>query len=208
MEFIDPQSFENLIQHRRTIGPKLFNKETPDHDAVIEAIGIARHAPNHHRTEPCRFYLLDAPRIKRVGELFGEQVRGTNPTAESIARGEKKTKEWGTAPGLLVVTQYTPRDSKLVQNKPEVIKEDYATCCCILQNLCLLLHNKGIGSKWSTGPVWEHPEFAEVVGLQDSVPDEEVVGLIFYGNHNEEPSVRDLSALGSSLINYRAGNYS
>ena len=203
MEFIDPKQFENLIQYRRTIGPKLFNRQAPDHDTVVEAINIARHAPNHHRTEPCRFYLLDAPRIQRLGELFGEQVRGVEPTTESIARGEKKTKEWGTAPGLLVVTQYTPRDSKLVQNKPEVVKEDYATCCCILQNLCLLLYNKGIGTKWSTGPVWEHPEFAEVVGLQYPAPDEEVVGLIFCGLHNEPPTLRELSPQEDALINYR-----
>lgn len=203
MEFIDPLHLENIIQHRRTIGPKLFTPETPDHNVVVDAINIARHAPNHHRTEPCRFYLLDADRIKRVGQMFGEQVRGTEPTPDSIARGEKKTKEWGTAPGLLVVTQYTPRDSILVQNKPEVIKEDYATCCCILQNLSLILHNKGIGTKWSTGPVWEHPDFAAVVGLQYSAPDEEVVGLIFYGNHKEEPSIRSLTALDVSLINYR-----
>ena len=107
---------------------------------------------------------------------------------------------------MLIVTQFTPRNSTLVQNKPEVIKEDYATCCCILQNLLLLLHNQGIGAKWSTGPVWDHPEFANTVGLHHGSPDEEVVGLIFYGRHEESETLRPLVPIENSLINYRKDN--
>jgi len=203
MPDLSQHQLAELIRFRRTIAPKKFTEEAPDHDAVIEAIEIARNAPNHHRTEPCRFYLLDAERIQRVGELYGELVQGDQPTEESLARGQKKAKEWGSAPGLLIVTQFTPRDSALVQNKPAVVKEDYATCCCILQNLLLLLESQDIAAKWSTGPVWEHPLFRETVGILNPPPDEEVVALIFYGKHGEEPMVRELAPLDDSLINYR-----
>lgn len=203
MADISQHQLADLIRYRRTIAPKKFTDEDPDHDAVIEAIEIARNAPNHHRTEPCRFYLLDAPRIRRVGELYGELVQGDEPTEESRARGQKKAKEWGSAPGLLIVTQCTPRASALVQNKPTVVKEDYATCCCIVQNLLLLLENLDIAAKWSTGPVWEHPLFRETVGILNSPSDEEVMALIFYGKHEEEPSVRELIPLEESLMNHR-----
>jgi nitroreductase len=203
MTDIAQHSLAEMMRLRRTIAPKKFTDEDPDHDAVIQAIEVARYAPNHHRTEPCRFYLLDVPRIQRVGELYGELVQGIEPTEESRARGQKKAKEWGSAPGLLVVTQFTPRDSALVVNKPAVIKEDYATCCCIVQNLLLLLESQNIAAKWSTGPVWEHPHFQETVGIPHTAPDEEVVALIFYGKHQEEPTVRELAPLGDSLMNYR-----
>ena len=170
---------------------------------VANCIDIARNAPNHHRTEPCRFYLLDEERIREVGRQFGEVVKGAKPTPESTAKGEKKTKEWGSAPGLLVVTQYTPRDSILVKNKPEVVKEDYATCSCIVQNLLLLLENAGIATKWSTGAVWSHPDFRQTVGIPNEAPDEEVVALLFYGKYGGDVSFRELSPLGEALVNYR-----
>lgn len=202
---MNASNLTKLIRYRRTVAPKNYTEENPDHDLVAECIDLARNAPNHHRTEPCRFYLLDEKRIREVGRLFGEQVRGSEPTPESIARSEKKTKEWGGAPGLLVVTQYTDRSCTLVRNKPEVIKEDYATCCCIVQNLLLLLEEQGIATKWSTGPVWEHPEFRDVVGIPNSPPDEEVVALLFYGMSGSPKTVRELSGLEKTLVNYRAG---
>jgi len=195
----------DLIRYRRTVAPKLFDDAPPDHAVVAECIDIARNAPNHHRTEPCRFYLLDRERIREVGRLFGEQVRGAEPTPESIARGQKKTKEWGGAQGLLVVTQYTDRASTLVRNKSEVVREDYATCCCIVQNLLLLLESHGISTKWSTGPVWEHEEFREAVGLLHGSPDEEVVALLFYGRSRQPRTQRELSPLEVTLVNYRGG---
>ena len=107
----------------------------------------------------------------------------------------KRLRKWGGAPGLLVVTQYTDRACTLVRNKPEVIKEDYATCCCIVQNLLLLLEEQGIATKWSTGPVWEHPEFRDVVGIPHPPPDEEVVALLFYGMSGSPKTIRELSGL-------------
>ncbi len=194
-----------LILHRRTISPKHYSEEVPTPNDVIEAIDIARNAPNHHRTEPCRFYLLDKARIREIGRLFGEVVRGDNPTPELQTRGDSKAKQWGAAPGLLVVTQFTPRASFLVENKPEVVREDYATCCCIVQNLLLLFENAGISAKWSTGPVWEHPSFRKVVGIQQPAPDEEVVALVFYGKSDLPGKVRPLSGLDEILVNHCQG---
>ena len=37
----------------------------PDPQIIRESIELARHAPNHHRTEPARFYLLDSVRIQK-----------------------------------------------------------------------------------------------------------------------------------------------
>ena len=190
------------ILHRRTTAPKNFKHEVPDHGFVAKAIDIARNAPNHRRTEPCRFYLLDTARIREIGQLFGELVCGAEPTNESRARGSKKKIEWASSPGLLVVTQFTDRSSVLVQHNPEVVREDYATCCCIVQNILLLLEEANISSKWSTGPVWKHPRFREVVGISHAPPNEEVVALVFYGKSEFPKEVRQLSSLSRSLVNY------
>jgi nitroreductase len=180
--FVPQNDLERLIADRRTSKPSWFNQQEPDHAAVRHAIDIARKAPNHHRTEPARFYLLDKSRIKEVGRLFGEIVAGDDPDELLAERAEKKTKEWGSSPGLVVVTCFTDPSSELVSNKPAVIEEDYGTCACICQNLLLLLHNLGIAAKWSTGPVWKHPDFRNVVGIPHVPTEERVVALIFYGH--------------------------
>jgi nitroreductase len=41
-------------------------------------------------------------------------------------------------------------------------REDFAACCCAVQNICLSLHAQGIGTKWTTGPVNFHPQFRQV----------------------------------------------
>ena len=80
-----------------------------------ELIDTARHAPNHHRTEPARFYLLDAIRIQKVGQLFGEVIRAEGPDDSLIKKAQKKSKEWGAAPGLIVVTCHSDPSFILAQ---------------------------------------------------------------------------------------------
>ena len=183
--FVPQNDLERLISSRRTSKPSWFNDQEPDHAAVRNAIDVARKAPNHHRTEPARFYLLDKSRIQEVGRLFGEIVAGDSPDEFLSERAAKKTEEWGSSPGLIVVTCFTDHSSELVASKPAVIEEDYATCACICQNLLLLLHNLGFAAKWSTGPAWKHPDFRKVVGIPNAPPDERVIALIFYG-HTEK----------------------
>jgi len=187
----------HLILERRTRKPKNF-KEAPPSSQVTQLIDIARHAPNHHRTQPPRFYLLDSQKIEQVARLFGEVVQGDKSSPALIERGKKKEQEWSMAPGLLIVTCQTDKDSELVRLNPDVVEEDYATCCCICQNLLLLFEAEGIATKWSTGKVWEHPEFADCVGITEPSM-ERVVALLFYGYSNDKIPNRSLANLSEHL---------
>ena len=194
---------QELILRRRTSKPGKFTDRVPDPSLVRELIETGRHAPNHHRTEPARFYLLDRERIKEVGRLFGEVVAGDGSEQALIERGKKKALEWGSSPGLLIVTCHTDLNSELARNKPTVIEENYATCSCICQNLLLLFENEGISSKWSTGPVFEHPEFTDAIGMQS--PDcEQVVALLFYGYSETTLPERPYLPIESHLRDYTA----
>lgn len=190
-------ALSQLIVGRRTRKPKNFKgAPTPNH--VKKLIDIARHAPNHHRTQPARFYLLDSNKIKQVARLFGEVVQGDKSSPALVERGKKKEHEWSLAPGLLIVTCHTDKDSELVRLNPDVVEEDYATCCCICQNLLLLFEAEGIAAKWSTGKVWEHPEFANCVGITKPSM-ERVVALLFYGYSDEKIPNRSLANLSEHL---------
>ena len=175
----------DLIKSRRTRKPVFFNPQPPSPILIKELIECARYAPNHHRTEPARFYLMNSSQIKLLGKLFGEVLAGDKSQKDFIEKGKRKEKEWGNSPGILIVTCDTDPNGVLAKKKPELNKEDYATCCCILQNLLLLLEAEGISAKWSTGPVWNHSEFNQTVGIE-SPQTESVVALLFYGYSDQQ----------------------
>ena len=91
---------------------------------------------------------------------------------------EKKFKRWMQIPGWLVVTCQRSDDEALYQ-------EDYAACCCVIQNLMLYLWSQEIGTKWSTGPVVRDERFYDLVWINPVF--EHIVGLIWYGYPAEIP---------------------
>ena len=198
---MNTRQLKEVILRRRTRKPASFSSTAPSRKKIIELIEVSRHAPNHHRTEPARFYLLDQPAIRKVGALFGEVVSGDGTDPAFIKKGEVKARQWGNSPGLLVVTCFTDQQSELVRKNPAVVQEDYATCSCICQNLLLLMEADGIACKWSTGPVWEHPEFAGAVNMQNP-QSEQVVALLFYGYSDQRVSPRPLTPLADHLIDH------
>lgn len=168
------QSFETrelrdlaeVIRARRTIN--LFLQTPVPPKLVRDAIETAVWAPNHHVTEPWKFYLLGAQTISRCIEL----VRAIITEKKDAKAADFKAKSWSARPGCLVVTCRRSADERRQQ-------EDYAACSAAVQNLLLFLWKAGVGSKWTTGIITRDPGFFDIIGAE---PDEEmVVGLIWYG---------------------------
>ena len=82
-------NLSKLMISRRTCKPKNFQGAPPPKE-IETLLEIARHAPNHHRTQPARFYLLNSQRIEKVGQLFGEVVRGDGSSKALIEKGNRK----------------------------------------------------------------------------------------------------------------------
>ena len=89
-----------LIKKRRTRKPIYFDAKVPS-ETLSTLIDVARNAPNHHRTEPARFYILDCERIRKVGKLFKEVISGDSIDPALVEKGLRKEKEWGNSTGLL-----------------------------------------------------------------------------------------------------------
>lgn len=155
-----------IVRGRRTIND--FREEQPPRERVLEAIELARWAPNHKHTEPWRFHLLGPESIASIVDLNARLVaEKKGPEA-----GESKRKRWAAVPGWLVVT--CDRSSDLLRER-----EDYAACCCAIQNLQLGLWSHGIGVKWTTGDVTRHTDFATLLGIDPA--ERCIVGLLWYG---------------------------
>lgn len=195
------QRFQDLLLTRRTVND--FEPVLPDdwEQNLEEAIVAATFAPNHKRTEPWRFHLLGPDSVKRVCELNAELVTAKKGTEA----GAKKLERWLAMPGWLVVTQVMVEDSdddsetssSPWDNPTGVTREDYAACCCAVQNLCLSLHANDIGTKWTTGPVNFDDGFAEAAGLS---PEEVVVGTIWFGTAKAKPPSAPKKKLGLDQV--------
>ncbi|MEN9728319.1 MAG: putative nitroreductase YdjA [Pseudomonadota bacterium] len=177
--------FAALLKGRRTIHE--FTPEAVPEAPVLEALELACWVPNHHRTEPWRFYLLGEVARARVIDLNTELVRAS----KGDAAAEAKRRRWNAMSGWLVLTCQLHEDSARE-------REDYAACCCAAQNLALGLWSQGIGLKWGTGKVIRTPGFLDIIGADPK--QEFAVGLFWYGYPAEVPQqarrpVRELTRI-------------
>lgn len=154
------------IRSRRTTN--LFLKQKVSKQLVLDAIELARWAPNHHLTEPWHFYLL-GDEMKAASVELTRTIVTERKNAEI---GEHKAKTAAAVPGWLLVT-CSKTDDELTQ------REDYASCCCAVQNLLLYLSEAGVASKWSTGPITRDQRFFDLLGIDSAK--EFVVSMIWYG---------------------------
>ena len=160
------RAFEETLRGRRTIN--LYLQLPVPEQLVLDAIESATWAPNHHVTEPWRFYLLGENTRGQCVEL----IRETTTAKKGEKAGNFKAGSWAEKPGWLVVT-CRRSDDELLQ------KEDYGACCAAVQNFLLHLWKAGVGSKWTSGDITRDERFLDIVGIDAS--DEFVVGLIWYG---------------------------
>lgn len=169
------------IRARRTVN--LFLKQPVSRKLILDAIEVARWAPNHHVTEPWHFYLLGKEAIAKSVEL----TRVIVTERKGKKKGDFKAEAAAERPGWLVVT-CKKSDDELKQ------QEDYASCCCAIQNLMLYLSEAGLASKWSTGPITRDERFFSLLGIDAST--DFIAGLIFYGYPKITPQQKRLDVSG------------
>ena len=166
LRHVDPEALAELMRQRRTI--TLFDEKEVPQELVMRALDVARWAPNHHVTEPWRFYLLGPAGRERMIDL----VRQVATEKKGAKAGEFKAQSAAEIPGWIIVTCQRSSD-------PVRQREDYAACACAIQNFSLYLWQAGVGSKWSTGSVMEAPGLAAVAGYDPEF--EDAIAIVRYG---------------------------
>ena len=163
-----------LISGRRTIHQ--FKEGLKPEEKLKEAIDLAKWAPNHHLTEPWHFYLLGEETVNAVIELNSEIVRETKDEEAAMA----KERRWRKMPGWFVMTCSKSDDP--IRNQ-----EDYAACCCAVQNLMLALWNEDVGVKWSTGQIIRDKRFYDMLWINPEI--ETIIGMFWYGYAEDVPRI-------------------
>lgn len=173
------QQVASLLRSRRSVGKFLPDK--PADDIIEQALELACWAPNHHLTEPWRFYLPGPQAQAAIVERNAQLVAARK--GDTIA--DNKRQRWSAVPGWLVVT--CQRSDNALR-----AREDYAACCCAIQNLMLSLGSHGIASKWTTGAVTRDDVFYDILAIDRAA--EDVVSLLWYGYPDSQPLSRRTDA--------------
>lgn len=180
------QHLAERIRGRRTTN--LFLKQKVSRKLILDAIELARWAPNHHLTEPWHFYVLGKQAIDASIEL----IRDNATRKKGAEFGDFKANAARAISGWLAVT-CRKSDDDLLQ------REDYASCCCAIQNLMLYLSEAGVATKWTTGAITRDERFFRTLGADSG--EQLVVGLIWYGYPKVLPaqSRKDLDQILTEL---------
>ena len=161
-----------IIQSRRTIHK--FSPIPISRLLILEAVDMARWAPNHKLTEPWRFYLLGEQTVSQLAHL-NVSLFMSNKSQDAK---DKKLDMWFNMPSTTLVT-FKKSDKALR------MKEDYAATCCAIHNFSLYLWSRGVGVKWSTTGLLRQPEFYDLMGIDSEK--EEAVGILWAGYAKEVP---------------------
>lgn len=165
------------MRARRSV--KRFTGDSVPRDAIERLLDAAVHAPNHHMTEPWRFYVL-GPRARfAYGQALGarkaKKIEDESAAAQVL---EKVARTHEALPAMIAVAMKVGDD-------PERGREDYAATWMAVQNLCLAAVPEGLGTHIKTGAIMDDPAARTAVGVP---ADERVVATVTLGVPEEVPA--------------------
>ena len=161
------------ILTRRSIG-RVKGDPVPK-QLIEEILHAATFAPNHFRTEPWRFIVLEGDARNRLGSLFEDitKLELQDTTTEESQKKLKKVKGNPLRAPIIIAVAVEPQIRENV-----VVQEEYAAVHSAIQNMLLAAHSFGLGTIWRTGPLCYHEKVKEFFGLSDKGA---LLGFIYIG---------------------------
>lgn len=161
------------IRNRRSIG-----KVKPDSvdRAVIEMLlEAATWAPNHHHTEPWKFFVLTGEGRRPLGSVLAEIAREEmkEPDTDENQYILRKQEEKAFRAPVVIAAVVTPSDNQSV-----IEIEEIGAVSAAIQNLLLAAHAQGLGAVWRTGKPTYHPKMKELFCLNEG---DTMLGFIYIG---------------------------
>jgi nitroreductase len=164
---------QSLIANRRTV--RRFEPGPVPREVLERLLSAAVQAPNHRRTQPWRFFVVDrdGPAREALAQLSYEAAIERAAVVDDAARqrAEAKRQEVLETPVVMLVYATPGKDE-------ETTHENYAAVCCAVQNLMLAGQEEGLASGWSSGGLAKHPRLAELIGAD---PDWQFVAVLYMG---------------------------
>jgi nitroreductase len=173
------------IKRRRSIG-KVTQEPVP-RELIEQMLAAAVEAPNHHETEPWRFFVLTGTAREDFGDVLAEALR-----RRLAGEGEKKVEGLALAerakplraPVLIVVA--VKHDQTEKGGEKIVPVEDLMATAAAIENMLLAAHALGLAAQWRTGDGAFDPHVKAHFGLQ---PTDEIAAIVYVGYRDPERDV-------------------
>jgi nitroreductase len=158
---------DELIRTRRT--SMLVQQDRPvPHDLVERLCALAQWAPNHKRTWPWRFALVEGEARYQLGDVIADCMEAHGDPPPKVAKARTK---YARTPATLVVGA-APGDS------PQRTAENRDAAAAGIQNLLLAATAAGLATYWGSCPKGANDAVADWCGFE---PGSTVVALIYVG---------------------------
>jgi nitroreductase len=145
---------DEAIRSRRTL--KAYTDDPVPRALVGELLDLAVLAPNHHDTEPWRFWVVGRKTLEALSDATGDRKLLRSHTAVVVG---------------------VRQDSD-----PHVAEEDYAAVACAIENFMLAARGRGLASFWRTPGVLSRPAVAELLNVPKKV---RLIGVVHVGSPGE-----------------------
>lgn len=160
-------AYESIIARRTA---HAYRDVPVDHRSMERALHAANHAPCHKLTFPWRFIRIGPQGRAATAQLAVRIKAEQRPLSEADAK--KVHDKLMGPPELVVACQTRSAD-------PFRSREDYAACCCAIQNFFVSLAGEGVSGKWSTGGITRDLRMYGLLGLDPGAF--EVIGFLWAG---------------------------
>ncbi len=160
-------ALEELIRRRRT--SMVVDRDRPvPHDLVRRLCELAQWAPNHKRTWPWRFALVEGLARGRLGEVIAEAMEAHGDPPEKVLKARGK---YLRTPATLVV-------GAAAGDTPLRSAENRDAVAAGTQNLLLAATAAGLATYWGSCPKGAELAVTELCGWE---PGTHVSALIYLG---------------------------
>ncbi len=168
------------LRKRRSIGK--MTAQVPHQNLIRQIIEAGTWAPNHHLTEPWRFFVLQGEARTALGKVMSgvAAARETDPAVASQAAERAITKPL-RAPYVIAVGVEPSIDPSI----PPI--EEIAAGSAAIQNMLLAAEALGLAAIWRSGWIAFEPEVREHFGIS---PRGTMLGFVYVGYAAMQPPVR------------------
>lgn len=163
----------DIIKRRRSIGK--MTEQRPTRTQIEHLLEAATHAPNHHKVEPWRFFVLAGKARNELGAIMAESLAARMEDTSSSKAQTILAKERNKplrSPVLIVAVAECPK-------QPNVIAiENVEATAAAVQNMLLVAEEMGLACMWRTGDAAYDPRVKQWLGL---LPEDDIVAIVYVG---------------------------
>jgi nitroreductase len=158
------------IKSRRSIGK--MTEQVPTRAQIEQILEAGTHAPNHHKAEPWRFFVLAGKARKELGEIMAQALieRQTDVPQHVLDNEQHKPLR---SPIVIAVAAEHPTQPKVIAI------ENIEAAAAAVQNMLLTAEELGLTAVWRTGDAAYDPSIKRWLGL---TTEDYIVAFIYLGH--------------------------